>query len=92
MTSQASVGIIGAGVIVQTVHLPVLLAVPNIRIAWIADVREGLAHEVAKAFGVPYANADESNHAPNENLEVARFIKGIKTGAAVLACLGAMRR
>ena len=42
--------------IVQTVHLPVLLAVPNIRIAWIADVREGLAHEVAKAFGVPYAS------------------------------------
>ena len=24
-------------------------------------------------FGVPYANADESNHAPNENMEIARF-------------------
>jgi acetylornithine deacetylase/succinyl-diaminopimelate desuccinylase-like protein len=44
------------------------------------------------AFVTPYANADESNHAPNENLEVARFFAGIKTGAAVLACLGAMRR
>jgi acetylornithine deacetylase/succinyl-diaminopimelate desuccinylase-like protein len=40
------------------------------------------------AFTVPYANADESNHAPNENLEVARFIKGIKTGAAMLTKLG----
>jgi acetylornithine deacetylase/succinyl-diaminopimelate desuccinylase-like protein len=43
------------------------------------------------AFGVPYANADESNHAPNENLEVERFYRGIKTGAAMLTCLGALR-
>jgi acetylornithine deacetylase/succinyl-diaminopimelate desuccinylase-like protein len=43
------------------------------------------------AFITPYANHDEANHAPNENLEVARFIKGIRTGAAVLAYLGAMR-
>jgi acetylornithine deacetylase/succinyl-diaminopimelate desuccinylase-like protein len=41
------------------------------------------------AFTVPYANADESNHAPNENLEVERFFKGIKTGAAMLSYLGA---
>lgn len=42
------------------------------------------------AFGVPYANVDESNHAPNENMEVARFFMGIKTGAAMLSYLGAM--
>jgi acetylornithine deacetylase/succinyl-diaminopimelate desuccinylase-like protein len=42
------------------------------------------------AFVVPYANADEANHAPNENLEVERFFMGIKTGAAVLVHLGAM--
>ncbi len=41
------------------------------------------------AFGVPYANIDESNHAPNENMEVARFFTGIKTGAAMLSYLGA---
>ncbi|WP_171097673.1 M20/M25/M40 family metallo-hydrolase [Ruegeria sp. HKCCD7255] len=40
------------------------------------------------AFVIPYANADEANHAPNENLEVVRFIDGIKTGAAVLEALG----
>ncbi|HLI51081.1 MAG TPA: M20/M25/M40 family metallo-hydrolase, partial [Thermomicrobiaceae bacterium] len=40
------------------------------------------------AFGVPYANPDERNHAPNENLELDRFIAGIKTGAAMLAYLG----
>jgi len=42
------------------------------------------------AFGVPYANPDEANHAPNENLEVARFFMGIKTGAAMLSYLGIM--
>ena len=41
-------------------------------------------------FGVPYANADEANHAPNENMEVARFFLGIKTGAAMLSYLGAI--
>ena len=41
-------------------------------------------------FGVPYANADESNHAPNENMELSRFFLGIKTGAAMLSYLGAM--
>ena len=40
-------------------------------------------------FTVPYANADESNHAPNENMEVARFFMGIKTGAAMLSYLAA---
>jgi acetylornithine deacetylase/succinyl-diaminopimelate desuccinylase-like protein len=43
------------------------------------------------SFVVPYANADEANHAPNENLEVERFIGGIKSGAAILAQLGALR-
>lgn len=42
-------------------------------------------------FTVPYANADESNHAPNENLEVRRFYLGIRTGAAILATLGRWR-
>ena len=42
------------------------------------------------AFTVPYANADEANHAPNENLALWRFIMGIKTGAAMLTCLGRM--
>lgn len=40
------------------------------------------------SFGTPYANHDEANHAPNENMEVERFIRGIKTGAAVMQRLG----
>lgn len=42
------------------------------------------------AFVVPYANADEANHAPNENLEIVRFIDGIRTGAALLESLGSL--
>jgi acetylornithine deacetylase/succinyl-diaminopimelate desuccinylase-like protein len=44
------------------------------------------------AFVVPYGNADQANHAPNENLEVERFFMGIKTGAAMLAQLGTMNQ
>jgi acetylornithine deacetylase/succinyl-diaminopimelate desuccinylase-like protein len=40
-------------------------------------------------FTIPYANADEFNHAPNENMEIARFFMGIKSGAAMLSYLGA---
>ncbi|MCO4319166.1 M20/M25/M40 family metallo-hydrolase [Phyllobacterium sp. 21LDTY02-6] len=42
------------------------------------------------AFVVPYANADEDNHAPNENLRIDCFVNGIRTGAALLAELGEM--
>ncbi|MBL8589925.1 MAG: M20/M25/M40 family metallo-hydrolase [Methylobacteriaceae bacterium] len=43
------------------------------------------------AFGTPYANADEANHAPNENLSLDCFHNGIRSGAALLAELGRMR-
>jgi acetylornithine deacetylase/succinyl-diaminopimelate desuccinylase-like protein len=44
------------------------------------------------SFVVPYANADEANHAPNENLELVRFIDGIRCGAALLSELGKFNR
>jgi acetylornithine deacetylase/succinyl-diaminopimelate desuccinylase-like protein len=43
------------------------------------------------AFVTPYANADEANHAPNENIEVELFHQGIRTGAALLDRLGRMK-
>jgi acetylornithine deacetylase/succinyl-diaminopimelate desuccinylase-like protein len=42
------------------------------------------------AFVIPYGNADEANHAPNENLSLDCFIQGVRTGAALLSYLGAM--
>ena len=44
------------------------------------------------AFVTPYGNADEANHAPDENLAVECFLAGIRSGAALLAGLGAMAR
>lgn len=40
-------------------------------------------------FSVPYGNFDQANHAPNENMQLERFFAGIRTGAAMLAFLGA---
>lgn len=42
----------------------------------------------AHSFVVPYANADQANHAPNENITIDCFLKGIRTGAALLDGLG----
>ncbi|MDR7522502.1 MAG: M20/M25/M40 family metallo-hydrolase [Armatimonadota bacterium] len=38
---------------------------------------------------VPYANADENNHAPNENLSLERFYDGIHVSAQVFQVLAA---
>lgn len=40
------------------------------------------------AFVTPYANHDEANHAPNENLTLDCFYSGLRTGAALLHELG----
>lgn len=40
------------------------------------------------SFVTPYANADEANHAPNENIKIDCFHNGIRTGAALLDVLG----
>jgi acetylornithine deacetylase/succinyl-diaminopimelate desuccinylase-like protein len=39
------------------------------------------------SFLVPYANADERNHAPNENIAVDRFFAGVRTAASLFAYL-----
>jgi acetylornithine deacetylase/succinyl-diaminopimelate desuccinylase-like protein len=43
------------------------------------------------AFVTPYGNADEANHAPNENFKLDCFFDGIRTGAALLEELGHAR-
>lgn len=40
---------------------------------------------------VPYANPDEDNHAPNENIRLDCFFSGIRCTAEVLAELGRLR-
>ena len=42
-------------------------------------------------IGVPYANADENNHSPNENLSLERFYDGIHVSAQVFQALADAR-
>lgn len=55
---EVTVGIVGAGVITNNVHLPVLHATPGVTIAWVADVNETLAASVAADNQVPIASLD----------------------------------
>jgi acetylornithine deacetylase/succinyl-diaminopimelate desuccinylase-like protein len=43
-------------------------------------------------YGVPFANPDEANHAPNENIELRRFHAGIAASAGILLELAARHR
>jgi Acetylornithine deacetylase/Succinyl-diaminopimelate desuccinylase and related deacylases len=43
------------------------------------------------ALGLPYANADANNHAPNENVKVALIHKGIHASAQIIHDLGQMK-
>lgn len=42
------------------------------------------------SIGIPYANPDENNHSPNENLGLEEFYAGIVTSTYILEGLGAM--
>jgi predicted dehydrogenase len=48
-----SAGIIGTGDIVISSHLPVLLAMRSVRVAWILDVDTSRCATVGKAYRVP---------------------------------------
>lgn len=45
---------IGAGDIVRAAHLPVLKAMPEVEVAWIADANDARAREMAKVYKVPH--------------------------------------
>lgn len=49
-----SVGLVGAGSIASSVHLPVLRSLPDVSIAWIADRDDLRARSVARAHGIPH--------------------------------------
>lgn len=48
-----NVGVVGAGAIARNVHLPVLLNMPNVRVAWLTDANPATAAAMSKSFGVP---------------------------------------
>jgi predicted dehydrogenase len=52
--NRLRVACIGAGDIVRATHLPVLKAMNEVEIAWIADANEKRARELAKVYDVPF--------------------------------------
>jgi acetylornithine deacetylase/succinyl-diaminopimelate desuccinylase-like protein len=70
----------GAGLREEPLLIPALGG--SLPIAQFSDVLD------IPCYGVPLANADERNHAPNENMEVDRFLRGISGAAGVLLALG----
>lgn len=54
-------GIIGAGYVVESYHLPVLAGMKELRVEWICDRDLKKAETLAKSFGIPRAFADASS-------------------------------
>jgi predicted dehydrogenase len=52
MSRRLKVGIIGAGEITRQMHLPVLLNMPDIEVAWLFDRRDHQAAALSAAYGV----------------------------------------
>jgi predicted dehydrogenase len=62
-----SIGIIGAGFMAATTHIPTILATEGTAIAWITDIDGAKAKRTGKAFGIPHCplprNLEDLPHA-----------------------------
>jgi predicted dehydrogenase len=56
--NRTRVGVIGAGWVAQSWHLPVLRTMPQVELKWICDIDRGKAEKVARMFGVREARQD----------------------------------
>ena len=52
------IGIVGAGMVTSGSHLPVLVNMPDVAVAWVCDRALPAAAAVAKTYGIPGAFAD----------------------------------
>jgi predicted dehydrogenase len=48
------IGIVGCGTITRNVHLPVLLSLSDVRIAWLADIRREAGESLSRAAGIRF--------------------------------------
>jgi predicted dehydrogenase len=53
MSKRLSIGIIGAGQLASSVHVPVIHALDGARVAWVADIAGERAARVGAAYSVP---------------------------------------
>jgi len=59
-TSILRIGVIGCGTISRNVHLPVLLAIPGIKLAWVADTNQLSGYALSRASGIPFHRISSS--------------------------------
>ena len=57
-TTEIRVAVVGCGAMAETVHLPALGLLPNVRVAAVVDTDLARAGALAQRFGVPVATAD----------------------------------
>jgi predicted dehydrogenase len=65
MGGSLKVGIVGAGEITRQMHLPVLLNMPGIEVAWLFDRRDQQAAALAAAYGVKAVAAPAAEALPS---------------------------
>jgi predicted dehydrogenase len=76
-----SIGIVGAGEIVSRLHLPVLKALPTVKVAWITDANNARASSVATGFGIPaVAPAARPDELPDADVVLLAIPYGVRAG------------
>jgi len=65
MSRKLQVGIVGAGEITRQMHLPVLLNVPDVEVAWLFDRRDQQAAALAAAYGIKAVTASSPDALPS---------------------------
>src|SRR5262249_54776458 len=77
LAGRIRVGIVGAGEIVARGHLPVLVNLPEVEVAWIHDRDAARAAAVARAYRIPPATAASAADLPAADV----VLLGIPYGA-----------
>lgn len=62
--ARLSVGIVGAGEITRKLHLPVLLSMQDVEVAWLCDRRHSQAATLGKAYGIDSIAAGQPDALP----------------------------
>lgn len=83
--------VVGAGPVMQRIHLPSLRAFADVEVVALADINRELGARVAAAFGIPKTYGDVS-----EMLEAERDLQGVVVVASkqwhASACIPALQR
>ncbi len=76
--STLTIGVLGAGTMSSQVHLPALLALPNVSVAWISDRDDEQARRIARAYHVDAVDLPQN---PADLPRVDVVLLGVPYGA-----------